>query len=57
MWRCEINTASTGSIVGTSTRRRRWTTRLVRIGSVMARKPSTSSSTVACPTQVMVTSC
>src|SRR5688572_1043969 len=56
MWRCEISTASTGSIVGAATRRRRWTTRLVRIGSVMTRKPSTSSTTVACPTQVIVSS-
>src|SRR6478735_8520226 len=56
MCRCEISTTSTGSIVGIATRRRRWTTRLVRIGSVSTRKPSTSSSTVAWPTQVIVTS-
>src|SRR4029079_2168987 len=56
MCRCEISTTSTGSIVGTATRRRRWTTRLVRIGSVSTRKPSTSNSTVAWPTQGIVTS-
>src|SRR3954452_23566216 len=56
MCRCEISTTSTGSIVGTATRRRKWTTRLVRIGSVMMRKPSTASRTVACPTQVIMTS-
>src|SRR5918995_2257412 len=56
MCRWEISTASTGSIAGTATRRRRWTTLLVRIGSVITRKPSTSSSTVACPTHVIAIS-
>ena len=45
-----------GLDLGTSTRRRRWATRLVRIGSVRIRNPSISNSTVACPIQVIVTS-
>ena len=50
----EIATVSTRPISGVGTRRRRCAIRGVSAGSVSRRKPSTSTSTVACPTQVTV---